>query len=89
MGLKAFLKDKRHSDVVRKLRQFVDALTRHLLPYQTGEHLRMTLFSDLNVIAADSATIMNFRLIAKAAAALMQECHIFGSLLMAVPPAGR
>lgn len=77
MGFKAKLKSVDHANVVNELRRFVKAVSSHLSPYQTGGHLRMTLFSDLIVVAADQATIPNFKLIVHAAAALMQECHDF------------
>lgn len=84
MGFKAKLNNTVHNDVTKELRQFIKALSNHISPYQTGGHIRMTLFSDLIVIAADRCTIPNFRLIVKAAAALMQECHTFKSRLMDV-----
>lgn len=77
MGFKAKLNSTSHEDVTNELRKFIKAVSKHISPYQTGGHIRMTLFSDLIVIAADRTTIPNFRLIVKAAAALMQECHTF------------
>lgn len=77
MGFKATLKSTSHEVIVKKLRNFIRNLSLHLSPYQTGEHLRMTLFSDLVVIAADRCTIPNFMLIISAAAALMRECYLY------------
>ena len=77
MGFKEKINSTQHDIVTLELRDFIKALSKHISPYQTGGHIRMTLFSDLIVIAADRCTIPNFRLIVKAAAALMQECHIF------------
>lgn len=77
MGFKAKLAQTPHDKVVKELRKFVVAVSRHLSPYQTGGHLRMTLFSDLIVIASDSDSLKNFKLIINAAAALLHECHAF------------
>lgn len=77
MGFKAKLKEMGHIAAVDELRRFNVAVSKHLSPYQTGGHLRMTLFSDLIVIASDRANIKCFDLIIHAAAALMYECHIF------------
>lgn len=77
MGFKAKLANTRHKDVVKELREFVITVSKHLSPYQTGGHLRMTLFSDLIVIASDSDSLKNFKLIVNAAAALLHECHTF------------
>lgn len=59
---------------------FIDlsGIARHASPFQTGGHLRMTLFSDLVVIAADRANIACYKLLVKAASQLMQECSTFG-----------
>lgn len=78
MGFKQFLKAHPHSEVVDKLRQFVKNIRKNLSPFRTAGHLRMTLFSDLVVMAVDSCTPKNFLLIVKAAAELMRECHIHG-----------
>jgi len=76
MGFKTLLKDTPHEKLVSKLRTFVDTLRRRISPFQTAGHLRMTLFSDLVVMAADRCTVKNFILICKAAAELMRECHM-------------
>lgn len=78
MGFKERLKSTEHSVLVEGLREFIGGLCKSLSPYQTKGHLRMTLFSDLFVIAADRCSPKNFMLIIKTAAALMQECHLKG-----------
>lgn len=75
MGFKQFLRQYPHNEVVDKLREFVDNIRKNMSPFQTAGHLRMTLFSDLVVMAVDSCTPKNFLLIVKAAAELMRECH--------------
>lgn len=78
MGFKKLLKQTPHSELVDKLREFVNNIRKSMSPYQTAGHLRMTLFSDLVVMAVDSCTAKNFLLIVKAAAELMRECHLHG-----------
>ncbi len=78
MGFKQLLRELTHEEIVNKLRLFVDNIRKRMSPYQTAGHLRMTLFSDLVVMAVDSCSTKNFLLIVKAAAELMRECHIHG-----------
>lgn len=75
MGFKQFLKKNTHSVVVENLRLFVDNIQKNISPFRSNGHLRMTLFSDLVVMAVDSCTPKNFLLIVKAAAELMRECY--------------
>lgn len=47
-------------------------------PLETGEHIRMTMFSDTIIIGADKSTVRNFNIIVKAAALIMHLCHEYG-----------
>lgn len=76
MGFKERLKNTQHIEIVSQLKKFIKELCKKLSPYNSHGHLRMTLFSDLIVIAADKCTVKNFSLIMKAASELMQLCHL-------------
>lgn len=78
MEFKAKLKNTPHVELVKELRQFIDILEKRLSPFKAAGHLRMTLFSDLIVLATDSDDLANFRLISKASAEVMQQCQNFG-----------
>lgn len=75
MGFKSLVSSKQHSDLVKQLKYFIQKLTSLMEPLETGEHIRMTMFSDTIIIGADSATIRNFNIIVKATALIMHLCH--------------
>ena len=74
MGFKEKVRTSSHAELVNEFRGFIGKLTNYIAPFEIGDHLRLTMFSDSIIMATDSCTNNNFNIITKAAAVLMNLC---------------
>lgn len=61
MGFKSLVSKEKHSELVDKLKDFIKKLTSLMEPLETGEHIRMTMFSDTIIIGADKVYSKKFQ----------------------------
>lgn len=78
MGFKEKVRTSSHAELVNEFRGFIGKLTNYIAPFENGDHLRLTMFSDSIIMATDSCTSNNFNIITKAAAVLMSLCDEYG-----------
>jgi len=73
MGFKALLKDD--TNLANKLSQFIRNLERALLALRATADIRMTMFSDLIVVAANGNDVQQLNQLVKAAAIIQHLCQ--------------
>lgn len=81
MGFKSMIEKNKHSDLVKKFKEFSNLFTKLIEPLKTGKHMRITIFSDSIIVGTDSYSLQNFNLIVKAATILMYCCYKFSWVL--------